>query len=59
MGESLLEEYLEGAKRFSDETNVAVQGAIFDRALSPDEIEAVMELAVIGADVPARDDGIE
>lgn len=62
MGESLLEEYLEGAKRFNDEVSfngvgveeLRVQGAIFDRDLSSDELEAVMELAVIGIEEPVE-----
>lgn len=58
MSEKLLEEYLEGARRFHEEVGsnpptgpTRVQGAVFDRALSQEELLAVEDLVTIGVGV--------
>lgn len=43
---TLLEEFIEGAQEFQKRTGV--HGAVFDRALSQEELEAVAELSSIG-----------
>lgn len=44
---SLLEEFIEGSREFRKQTGV--QGAVFDRPLSREELEAVGELSTIGS----------
>lgn len=56
MSEHLLEEFLEGARRFGEEvsfdsqgiSDLQVKGAIFDRPLSMEELEVVEEFMNIG-----------
>lgn len=59
MSERLLEEYLEGTRRFHEEVpadssgreRTRVQGALFERALSQEELLAVEDLMTIGKGV--------
>lgn len=45
--ETLLDEFITGSRAFGKQTGV--QGAIFDRALSQEELEAVADLVTIGS----------
>lgn len=43
---TLLEEFIEGSREFGERTGV--QGAVFGRPLTREELEAVEELSTIG-----------